>query len=152
MAEKISKGERKISKKKKDTETKIKIEIETESKNNQQQGRCLLRGARFGVCVFENWFYFSFFLLADGGGKVVRYKKCAHMKCYFSILCLCICAYWFVLRKKSNFYRKTSDKNSDKTKRHFCGIIMVTNCISSASNLLPSAVVRSIILYIGWPI
>ena len=58
MAEKISKGERKISKK--DTETKIKIkikikiEIETESKNNQQQGRCLLRGARFGVCVFEN--------------------------------------------------------------------------------------------------
>ena len=51
MAEKISKGERKISKKKKDTETKIKIEIETESKNNQQQGRCLLRGARFGVCV-----------------------------------------------------------------------------------------------------
>ena len=58
MAEKISKGERKISKgeKEKDTEIKIKIEIEieTESKNNQQQGRCLLRGARFGVCVFEN--------------------------------------------------------------------------------------------------
>ena len=83
----------------------------------------------------------------------MRYKKCAHSKCYLSILCLCICAYWFVLRKKSNIYRKTRDKNSDKTKRHFCGIIMVTkfvlSCISSASNLLPSAVVRSIILYIG---
>ena len=47
-------GEKKISKKDTETKIKIEIEIETESKNNQQQGRCLLRGARFGVCVFEN--------------------------------------------------------------------------------------------------
>ena len=53
MAEKISKGERKISKKKKDTETetKIKIEIETESKANRSKGTACSRMAVWSVCL-----------------------------------------------------------------------------------------------------